>query len=742
VALILFVFFHRKYKKKLRQEDLADEEKYKSMDFGMDLSFGPKKKKNNKKGPNGLDMTQSNKHTRGLSLEDPSSPYFFPAVGRNSVDSLASLGRSIRGDPFNPAGHLSKADDMSIRSPSPYARRDTNSTAAPSVFDTNTGLLTHAQGNPRSMPPRVGSLPPPPDLPPHIQEPEKAILAARGMSPPQQTTNGGLTAPTADQSRESYMATEGFRKSNNYLGMFIHSRDPSIEPLAMFKDEKPAAESPKVDSSSSTLLGSETSGKNSLTESFPFPAAGTSPGIAVSPPVNHRSAPGDMAEQHEVEDRYQSVQGSVHDLNHASYNQNSHPQSYLSDHSTYGNAGETEFMVTPASPTRASQNTLPLDPRHSDYPNSDYSRDSGSQYAAAAPPRGQSLNAQPMPEIHERHEPYEHYEVDEGLRQLDFDVNRLSVFMRPLPPDDPEENPEQRANRIRSFYKEYFDDSKGHQGGPPPQPPQPRGQADYYEDYDGEYLSNGYSIYDEQQKGFIVGGAPFAQPITRRAMTPPPRAPPRNFRARSGSNAPGPRFGGPGPRSRAGSAMSGYMTPPGGSRAGSAMSAFRPGERGRPQKRPLPPPDALMSLKTPALLKEDSALYAAYDLAPPPSFRQRQNGMRPDSPLGTERPYSPTVRAHTPLQSAFDDLSPMPSPHLLRKSGTFTALDFAPVPRIRGGDSGSDAASIRSGGSGMSAAQAYAIRAGAHRLSRLPKELAGTKDDLMTSLKPRWDIGR
>jgi hypothetical protein len=734
VALVLFIFFHRKYKKKLRAEDAADEEKYKSMDFGMDLSFGPKKKK---KLPNGLDMTMNNKHTRGLSIEDPSSPYFFPAVGRNSVDSLASLGRSIRGDPYNPAGHLNKADDMSIRSPSPYARRDTNSTASPSVFDTNTGLLTHAQGNPRSMPPGVGSFPPPPDLPPQIQEPEKAMLSAKSNSPPRQANNGGLAPAAANETRESYMATEGFRKSNNYLGQFIHSRDPSMDPLAEFKDEKNAEGSPKVDSAASTLFGSETPGKNSLTDGFSFHPPDGAPGIAVSPPVTHHSAPGDKAQQHDVQDKFQSVQGSILDLNHASYNQNSHPQSYLSDHSNYDNYGETEFKVTPASPPRNSQNTLASDPRHSDYRNSIYSRDSGSQYGGAVPPRGQSLNA-PMPGINEHNEAYSHYEVDEGLKQLDFDVNRLSVSMRPLPPDEPTENPEERANRIRSFYKEYFDESKGHQGGPPPQPPQQRAPAGYYEDYDGEYLSNGYSIYDEQQKGFIVGGAPFAQPITRRAMTPPPRAPPRNFRARSNSNAPGPRYGG-GPRSRAGSAMSGYMTPP---RAGSSMSTVGPGERGRPQKRPQPPPDPLMSLKTPALLKEDSALYSAFDLAPPPSYRQRQNGMRPDSPLGTERPYSPTVRSHTPLQSAFDELSPMPSPHLLRRSGTFTALDFAPIPRFHGVDTGSDAGSIRSGGSGMSAAQHYALRAGAHRLSRLPKELAGTRDDLMTSLKPKWDIGR
>lgn len=78
--------------------------------------------------------------------------------------------------------------------------------------------------------------------------------------------------------------------------------------------------------------------------------------------------------------------------------------------------------------------------------------------------------------------------------------------------------------------------------------------------------------------------------------------------------------------------------------------------------------------------------------------------------------------------------------HLLRKSGTFTALDFAPPSKFRNDGSGSDAGSVRSGRSGMSYAQQNALRAGAHRLSRLPKDLAGTKDDLMTSLKPKWDL--
>lgn len=61
-------------------------------------------------------------------------------------------------------------------------------------------------------------------------------------------------------------------------------------------------------------------------------------------------------------------------------------------------------------------------------------------------------------------------------------------------------------------------------------------------------------------------------------------------------------------------------------------------------------------------------------------------------------------------------------------------------PRFKGVDNGSDAASVRSGGSGISAAQLHAVRAGAYRVSRIERGLVGTKDDLMTSLKPSWDL--
>src|SRR5690606_21551477 len=101
------------------------------------------------------------------------------------------------------------------------------------------------------------------------------------------------------------------------------------------------------------------------------------------------------------------------------------------------------------------------------------------------------------------------------------DERRLSVGLRPLPPYEimDSEDPEHRANRIRSFYKEYFEDTQPQpplpgpipqdlaQQAPPRQQSLPRQQSQprqptqpppqghdggYYEDYDGAYLENTY----------------------------------------------------------------------------------------------------------------------------------------------------------------------------------------------------------------------------------------------------------
>jgi hypothetical protein len=135
----------------------------------------------------------------------------------------------------------------------------------------------------------------------------------------------------------------------------------------------------------------------------------------------------------------------------------------------------------------------------------------------------------------------------------------------------------------------------------------------------------------------------------------------------------------------------------------------------------------------------DDSLMMAMDFAPAHGFKERRDG-RAETPTGGMRPYSPAVRAHTPLVSAFDDLAVMPSPHALRKSGTYTNLDFVPPPRFKNDGGGSDAGSVRSARSGVSPHHVNNIRMGNYRISRLPPQAVGTRDDMMTSLRPNWDM--
>ncbi|KAL3473752.1 hypothetical protein BJX99DRAFT_191265 [Aspergillus californicus] len=298
------------------------------------------------------------------------------------------------------------------------------------------------------------------------------------------------------------------------------------------------------------------------------------------------------------------------------------------------------------------------------------------------------------------------------------DTRRMTMGLRPLPPDDPADNPEQRANRIRSFYKEYFDESKAGQ------------RETYYEDYGDDYYPHDEDyVYDPVTGEYYdavppMPPAPYAEPVTRRAMTPPPRAPPR--------------FQGAGRHMATGSVggFSERFHPPG-PRAFSSASGRFPGGR-VPPRRPAPPPAPLNILPSPHMLKDDSIMMA-HEFAPGSNFKDQRDG-RPETPTGGVRPYSPMVRAHTPLVSVFNDLAPMPSPHQLRKSGAFDTLDFAPPPRFKNQDTASDSGSIRSTRSGVSTAHLQNIRNGAYRVSRLPPETVGTRDDLMSNLRPTWDM--
>lgn len=200
------------------------------------------------------------------------------------------------------------------------------------------------------------------------------------------------------------------------------------------------------------------------------------------------------------------------------------------------------------------------------------------------------------------------------------DTRRMTFGLRPLPPEDPTEDPEQRANRIRSFYKEYFDQSHH----------RPM-TGEFYEDYPIEF--NGYDPVTGEPMGVP---APFAaDPYGRRAMTPPPRAP---------------------PKMAYGSGSTGVDLPS--PRVFSSASGRFPGPNMPPKKR-APPPGPLKVLPTPHMLNDD-AFTQSIEFAPGRNMRDRREG-RPDTPTGGLRPYSPTTRAVTPLISPFDELTAVPS---------------------------------------------------------------------------------
>lgn len=273
---------------------------------------------------------------------------------------------------------------------------------------------------------------------------------------------------------------------------------------------------------------------------------------------------------------------------------------------------------------------------------------------------------------------------------------RLSVGFRPLPPDDimESEDPEYRANRIRSFYKEYFEDKPGDappvpalpknigqmQGkGPGPGPGPQQRQPPHIQDYDD--MAAPY--FDPKANAFVM---PYAQPVARRAMTPPPSG--QRFPGPRGPGGPGPRgpghvqtgsmrgmppgIGGPprpgssvsnqmGPPRRPGSAASAYGRPRAGSAFAGSNAGSRAGSRAGGPRKPMPPPADLPTVPAPSMLKDEFSIFNAADFAPPETFKDRVRG-RSQSPAGERRPYQMKVPVHSPLANAFEELPTLPSP--------------------------------------------------------------------------------
>ncbi|KAH8599316.1 hypothetical protein B0O99DRAFT_649907 [Bisporella sp. PMI_857] len=674
---ILFFFLHRRHVRKQREEDAND--RHASLDFGLGNVPQPGRPK---KPPGSQPETYGEKpgRPRQLSMDMAiNSPYILPPQLNGSHESLRSMSRSMHEneDPYRPVTQY-YGDSSSIKS-GKFGRDGssvyTGSSKAPSrlhEFNPSTNLLSNASGMAQSTPPTSVFVPPP-----------------RQGSLPQKSAVGESIAPAFESAPTSPPPPPyPVEPAQAHLSESTATRN-ALPANALPASPRPGQNlSPAVNNNSRDSSASNADTGLRLSNNYlgafinardsspsPQTASGTTSQTTTansarsSPPPNSLPSNPRPARKESLN----TVQPEV---------AQTESKTFMDDESDYGNG----FQVTPPSPKENKAEIL-----------------RGQRYSMDVPP--------------------EEF-AQAGLGAPGFDPRRLSMGFRPLPPDTAleTEDPETRANRIRSFYKEYFDESK----------PAPQGQ--YYEDYDENYLGDSAAYFDPSQNSFVM---PYAQPVTRRAMTPPPRGGPR-FQGQGQQRG---RQGSMGAMSTGGMSAGGMrrpMYPPGPYPQG--PKAFSTASGGRGPKRPMPPPAALNTIPTPSKLRDDSfAIFNAMDFAPPPTYRDRAAG-RSESPLGERRPYSPAVPAFTPTVSAFDELAPMPSPHLLRKSGTFTALDFAPPKKFRDPDSMSDAGSIRSNRSGVSARHLGAIRNGAYRVSRLPQDIVATKDDMTVNLKPQWGM--
>jgi len=593
-ACITFLILHRRHVRKQREEDADD--RHASLDFGLGNVPQPGRKK---KGPtlasNNMGMEEKGgRRERQMSMDlSMDSPYLLPPELQNSRESLHSLSRTIHQneDPYRPVTQYYGSDGASVRSYGKPGREGssiyTGSSKAPSRL--------HEVGTPA-----------PPGL---------------FIPPPRQNSLGPRTSHGSPIEKNPYETPVGDGPKN-----------PFGSPIETIKEDSPSsppypAEPPKV------LL----------------PA----PGLESPPSIARKGLPLSPRPQDGLTPAVAMPAGSD---NRESYQSNGNAAIRASNNYLGALISSRDPSPTPPSPPKEVQrrspplglNTLPSNPRpvrkESLATNQRASVDSdASDYGDGFKVTPPSPGREKVPEAIRG----QRYSMDvapeqfaqAGLGAPGFDPRRLSMGFRPLPPGEATESddPEIRANRIRSFYKEYFDDSK----------PAPQGQ--YYEDYDENYLGDA-AYYDPDSNAFVM---PYAEPITRRAMTPPPRGPPRFQgppRPRQGSMGAGPR----GPP---------QMYPPGpypqGPRAFSSASG---GRRPPGPKKPFVPPAALTTLPTPSKLRdEDFAINNPLDFAPPTTARERVAG-RSDSPFGERRPYSPAVPVFTPVISSFEELTPMPSP--------------------------------------------------------------------------------
>jgi len=609
---------------------------HKSLDFGLDHpGTGGKTKRKSFLGREKDDKSRLQRQQMSMDM-NLSSPYLLPPTLQNSRESLNSLARSLQGDdPYRPIAAYAGSDAGSVRS-LPMKGHENSPPFSRSSSRQDRGSFQRPLNSP-GFPPRQNSLPKS-----NLSSPEPVYAKPAPM-----ITEESLRAPPP-LANDTATAMAPYPEETDFpIGTAVQEPPAVAQKMARKPIISPVQPSP-ADSGVDMRYENPFDERKHRSQESTISSRQTATGLGLV-------------------DQLEPMQPSVR--------------------SSAESAKSTPAATAPQLGPIA-MSTGPIIEEPMDY--YDYSDFAKEPETAREP---QSL--QPMEEGRGRNMQRQSHLYDQqggqpGLGVPQGDNRRLSVGFRPLPPDEimETEDPEYRANRIRSFYKEYFEDTKPSNAPPVPRMPaqhqngfqqgnphrqnngQSQGNNQYYDDYNEGYGQDA-PYFDPASNSFVM---PYSQPVARRAMTPPPtgqrfpgpRGPPRQVHgSMGGQRMPGsrgpPRPGSSvsnqrGPGSRPGSSASAAYGRP---RAGSAMSGSQFG--GGPKK-PLPPPTDLYTLPTPSKLKDDSfAIFNSMDFAPPETFGSRARG-RSQSPLGERRAYKPVVPSHSPLVTAFEELPALPSP--------------------------------------------------------------------------------
>ena len=572
VALIVLVFLHRRHVVKLRKEDAND--RHKSLDFGMEgvNSSDGKKKKTKKQSKAAPEMSMADtretiRRGRGLSMDmDINNPFVLPPGLQQSRESLHSLSRAINNDDdkYRPATTFIP-DDGSVSYPSSLRRGPDDSSSFTGSSrrgvrdgDSDQNILRHAQRTSRPGPATGRATTRSGANTPAPPDSDLPMGQRKPYTPP--LKNDTLAPPAAEPVRDSFVSDVS-----------------SVGPNAALR-------------ASNNYLGAFIRGGFLSTDEEKQEPEAKAPAVNLVKSQTSNNAPRETERFHQPPDE----SGSDFNTDEKTLVESSPAETPRETSEVLGD----NLQIIPPSPDfklglRRSFTLPELDlgdtqDHHQEVPLPDHGFSGEEQY----------------------------------VEDLDYDPRRSTMGVRPLPPDDPSENPEQRAIRIRSFYKEYFEEPK-----PAAKHPQPN----YYDGSENFVNDDEEDYYDPEEEEY-------ANPMF---------VPPRGASRHTGSE-------------QHHSFMSGSSYTSQGPRAySSASQRLGPPLRGPRRQKKLPPPAPLHVLPTPHMLKDD--LFLPTDFAPPSSYRERRAGT-PDSLKGGLRPFSPVRPAQVPLASSFDDLAVMPSP--------------------------------------------------------------------------------